>query len=246
MVEIVQLILHKITLTSDITSFFSGLSDLFFPRICLACEKNIQAQGHLFCISCSYKIPVTDQWKFPDNEFIQKFTGRINVMQGAALYRFVPGGMLQQVIHKLKYQDRPDIGLQLGHKAGHQIKLYWTLPDLIVPVPLHPSKQWKRGYNQAERLATGISEIIHAPVYAHALMKTTATKSQTSLHRLERMNNVGGSFVANTAYDLRGKHVLLVDDVLTTGATLESCAQIILQNTGAQLSLCTLAMGRIA
>lgn len=167
------------------------------------------------------------------------------VLQGAALYRFVPGGMLQQVIHKLKYQDRPDIGLHLGRQAGIRIKTYWKQPDCILPVPLHPKKLWKRGYNQAERLAMGIAETIEKPVYANGLIKSTATVSQTSLHRVERITNVGGSFIQNPSYDLRGKHVLLVDDVLTTGATLEACAEVLLKNTGCQVSMCTLAMGRV-
>ncbi|MDZ4707240.1 MAG: ComF family protein [Saprospiraceae bacterium] len=153
--------------------------------------------------------------------------------------------MLQQVIHKLKYQDRPDIGLHIGRKAGHQIKAHWKLPDCIIPVPLHPKKLWKRGYNQAERLAIGISEIIEVPVYARGLIKSVATSSQTSLHRQERITNVEGSFLQNPSYDLRGKHILLVDDVLTTGATLEACTQVILRNSGSRVSLCTLAMGRM-
>jgi len=153
--------------------------------------------------------------------------------------------MLQQVIHKLKYQDRPDIGLHLRRKAGHQIEKYWNRPDAIIPVPLHPKKLWKRGYNQAERLAAGISEIIGSPVYAKGLVKAKATASQTSLHRMERMNNVSGSFLQNPSYDLRDKHILLVDDVLTTGATLEACARVILNNSGSRVSMCTLAMGRL-
>lgn len=188
---------------------------------------------------------MTDQWKFSENEFSSKFTGRVLVQQGAALYRFVPGGMLQQVVHKLKYQDRPDIGVHFGRMAGLQIKANWKPPDCIIPVPLHPNKLWKRGYNQAERLASGISEVLGVPVYAKGLIKSTATPSQTSLHRLERVSNVGGSFIQNPSYDLRGKHVLLVDDVLTTGATLEACAEVVLKNTGSLVSMCTLAMGRI-
>lgn len=217
---------------------------MFFPRICLACDKNLQARGHLFCIHCSYTIAITDQWKKPENEFTEKFAGRLKLEQGAALYRFVPGGQLQQVIHKLKYQNRPDIGIHLGRTAGHQIHRYWPLPDLIVPVPLHPKKYWQRGYNQAEQIARGIGEITGIPVLPNALEKTGYTRSQTRLHRLERMQNMEKSFVQHPSAKMIGKHVLLVDDVLTTGATLEACALEILRNPGSRVSMCTLAMGR--
>ncbi|HNR07915.1 MAG TPA: ComF family protein [Saprospiraceae bacterium] len=217
---------------------------MFFPRICLACDKNLQARGHLFCIHCSYTIAITDQWKKPENEFTEKFAGRLKLEQGAALYRFVPGGQLQQVIHKLKYQNRPDIGIHLGRTAGHQIHRYWPLPDLIVPVPLHPKKYWQRGYNQAEQIARGIGEITGIPVLPNALEKTGYTRSQTRLHRLERMQNMEKSFVQHPSVKMIGKHVLLVDDVLTTGATLEACALEILRNPGSRVSMCTLAMGR--
>jgi ComF family protein len=217
---------------------------LFFPRICLACDKNLQARGHLFCIHCSYTLAITDQWKKPENEFTEKFAGRLKLEQGAALYRFVPGGQLQQVIHKLKYQNRPDVGIHLGRTAGHQIQRYWKLPDLIVPVPLHPKKYWQRGYNQAEKIARGIGEITGIPVLPNALEKAGYTQSQTRLHRLERMQNMEKSFVQKPSAEMIGKHVLLVDDVLTTGATLEACALEILRNPGSRISMCTLAMGR--
>lgn len=198
----------------------------------------------MFCIHCSYTIATTDQWKKADNEFTEKFVGRLTLEQGAALYRYVPGGQLQQVIHKLKYQNRPDIGNHLGRVAGHQILRYWQLPDYIVPVPLHPKKYWQRGYNQAEQIARGIGEITGIPVLPKALEKVVYTQSQTRLHRLERMQNMSSSFVQNESVRMNGKHVLLVDDVLTTGATLEACALEVLRNPGTRVSMCTLAMGK--
>jgi predicted amidophosphoribosyltransferase len=132
---------------------FKGVADnileLFFPHVCLACEEHRAIQDHLFCVRCAYEINPTDHWSFPQNEFTLKFVGRVPLAYGASLYKFYPGGLFQQVIHKLKYQSRPEIGVHLGRIAGKQLAKHWTKPDLIIPIPIHPKKLWKRGYNQA-------------------------------------------------------------------------------------------------
>ncbi len=222
-----------------------SLLDLFFPKVCLACEEQASMQDHLFCVQCAYEIPPTAHWSNLENEFTQKFIGRLAVLYGASLFRFTPGGRLQHLIHKLKYESRPEIGVHLGKIAANQMKSHWTIPDLIIPVPIHPKKLFIRGYNQAERIASGIGEVLQVPVLDKALIKKKMTGSQTQFHRMERMKNVENSFEVRYNKNLNGKHILLVDDVLTTGATLEACAIPLLASADIKLSLFTLAMGQM-
>ncbi len=221
------------------------LSDLVFPHVCLACEKDHAMHHHLFCIHCAYEITPLNHWYDDANDFTSKFYGRVDLRHGAALYKYTPGSKFQNVIHRLKYQGNSDIGIYLGKEAGEQIIKYWTPIDVIIPVPLHPEKLWARGYNQAERIAQGIREIIEKPILQNALIKTSNTVSQTQYHRSQRLQNVEGLFVSDRAVQIMNKHVLLVDDVLTTGATLEACAQAILQRHPVKISMLTLGMGSL-
>ena len=227
------------------TDFSSSLLDLFFPGICMACEEQQAIRNHLYCVHCTYEISATQHWDHRQNEFTQKFVGRIPIEQGASLYKFVPGGLFQKVIHKLKYQSRPEIGVHLGRIAGREMKKKWDLPDMIIPVPIHPQKLWTRGYNQAERIAYGISQELSVPVHQRSLAKVHMTKSQTGFHRMERMNNVEDAFKLMDHKNYSKKHILLVDDVLTTGATLEACAKPLVQIPNIRISMFTLAIGQL-
>ena len=200
------------------TDFSSSLLDLFFPGICMACEEQQAIRNHLYCVHCTYEISATQHWDHRQNEFTQKFVGRIPIEQGASLYKFVP---------------------------GREMKKKWDLPDMIIPVPIHPQKLWTRGYNQAERIAYGISQELSVPVHQRSLAKVHMTKSQTGFHRMERMNNVEDAFKLMDHKNYSKKHILLVDDVLTTGATLEACAKPLLQIPDIRISMFTLAIGQL-
>lgn len=168
---------------------------------------------------------MTDHFEIQDNDLVYRLTGRAEVEHGAALYNFIKSGRVQQAVHSLKYRDRPDIGVILGQQFGEQLMAseLFEIPDFIIPIPLHYKKQKKeRGYNQSEEFAKGISSIIRSKVNTSILIKHVEIDSQTRKGRADRFNNVLNSFKLIQPEKLEGKSVLLVDDVMTTGATIEA------------------------
>lgn len=231
-----------INLSNAKVNFLQSVSDLFYPDICCACERQNAMHHHVFCVQCQYEIATTDHWEKKENDFTRKFTGRVSLLQGASLFKFVDGGRFQHVVHKIKYENKPGLGTQLGRIAARRIKLHWEVPEVIVPVPMHDSKKWKRGYNQAEEIGRGMAEELSIPI-KNVLRKNNSTSSQTTFHRSERLKNMEGIFELIDSFHIKSRHVLLVDDVLTTGATLESCALALTKINNIKLSMFTLGMG---
>lgn len=221
----------------------SGLLDLFYPNLCLACSANLVDREEFLCVFCRHKLPLTNYHLLPENPFTERFWGRLPLKAGASLYHFTKGGRVQQLIHQLKYHHQPEVGYQLGLIHGRQIKdgPQFAGLDLIVPVPLHPRRQHQRGYNQSDHYARGLAEAIGIEWSARLLQKNAHTATQTRKSRLERFDNVGEVFHLPRPDALSGKHLLLVDDVITTGATLEACGQVLLRAEGVQLSMATIA-----
>ncbi|PSR12691.1 MAG: ComF family protein [Bacteroidetes bacterium] len=217
---------------------------LFYPRLCLGCGHNLPPAAELLCVTCQYQLPQTEQHLSAENAFTDIFLGRIKLETGAALYYFSKSGRVQHLIHQLKYEHKPEIGTQLGLQYGRQLKEqpHFQTIDAVVPVPLHPQKQHQRGYNQAAEFGKGIAEGLAIPLWPEALARDLYTSTQTKKSRLDRIENVLAAFTLNQPQLLAGKHLLLVDDVLTTGATLEACATRILEAPGAKVSMVTLAM----
>lgn len=179
-----------------------------------------------------------------ENEFTDRFWGRLPLETGAAMYYFHRKNPVQHALHRLKYQNQADIGVRIGRRFGQLLAQspHFSTVEALVPVPLHPKKERQRGYNQSAMLAAGMAESMHLPVLAHVLVRQRATETQTRKKRMERFSNVQEIFALRKPGRVEGKHLLLVDDVLTTGATLEACGQALLQAPGVRLSMATLAI----
>lgn len=200
-------------------------------------------QEEFICTRCLFHLPKTNFHKDPKNPIAMIFWGRVEIQNATAYYAFHKGSRFQKLIHKLKYQNQKEIGWVLGKHFGVELKTspnYETI-DLVIPVPLHPKKEKKRGYNQAEWIARGISEGMQKQLCPHNLYRAVHTSTQTRKSRFDRWKNVENIFRLKDPVELEHKHVLLVDDVITTGSTLEACAHAILEVEGTRVSVATLA-----
>ena len=225
---------------------FADLLSLFYPQVCHACGEKLLKKGleEVICLRCQYHLPKTGFHLLADNPVTQKFWGRVNVQHGTAMYYFTKEGRVQTLVHKLKYQDKPEVGIKLGQMTGTMLatsELYSDI-DLIVPVPLHPKKLRLRGYNQASMFAQGISETFGKPWTEEAVRRGVHTETQTRKNRFERFLNVEYAFLPGDTATFQNKHILLVDDVLTTGSTIESCANILLTIPGVRVSVACIAV----
>jgi len=224
---------------------FQDILDLVFPTLCIYCgEQGISCPKDLFCIYCENKLPVTDFHRFKRNELTDKFTGRIHLSFGYSMFRFSAGQPIQKIIHRIKYKGEPRLIYLLGKKYGNILKsqAVSTEFDIIVPVPLHRRKRRKRGFNQSAFFARGISDSLGIPVSLENLIRIRHLASQTLKSRAERILDLQDSFKVVDPSKLREKRLLLVDDVVTTGATLEACAMALSKTDGISLSIATLAM----
>lgn len=221
----------------------SDFFNLFYPNICPVCYNGIVKGEEVICTSCIYHLPRTRYWNLADNQVAKIFWGRANVENACSFFFFAKGSKYRKLLHQLKYTGRYDIGVKMGEEFGYELKksnLYSTV-DAIIPVPLHPQRFKERGYNQAEKIAEGLSKTMGIPVVADVLIRCQYTQTQTKKTREERVKNVSDAFTINNPEKVENKHILLVDDVVTTGATLEVCANTILSGTTSKVSIGTLA-----
>ncbi|OUJ76230.1 ComF family protein [Hymenobacter crusticola] len=228
--------------------FRTALSDfvgLIFPQVCLACEEPLARGEDYLCTLCRTQLPYTDYHKLPasENPLARRFWGKLPIRYALSYVRFLRRGRVQHLLHQLKYKGQRDIGLVLGRWYGAELAEQGIATDfdLIVPVPLHPRKLAKRGYNQSDTFAEGLALGMARPWSASALRRTEHTDSQTRKNRTERWKNVAEVFEVAEQLAIVGKHILVVDDVLTTGATLEACAAALLAAGAAEVSVATIA-----
>jgi len=224
-------------------SYLADFVSLFFPELCAACGDSLMANERLICTDCLYNLPFTNFHLHPDNIVAQQFWGKIKLEGAYALYYFVKGGKIQNLMHLFKYKGMHGIGNILGNIAGDQLaktKIFTTV-DVIVPVPLHKKRLLQRGYNQSTCFAEGLAPKLNAAVDDKNLVREIATETQTHKSRYARFENMHDVFRVKNPENLINKHVLLVDDIVTTGSTLEACGAALLKIEGLKLSIATIA-----
>ena len=193
----------------------------------------------ILCTHCILDLPKTNYHLQENNPIRQRLNNRLPVAFATAFLKFKKNGMVQHLLHELKYNNHPEIGVRLGKIFGHEL-LPVNAFDVVIPVPLHAARQRQRGYNQSAKFAEGLSEALSIPYLDNISLRNTRTATQTRKNRLERWENVREVFQITNAERVRGKHVLLVDDVFTTGATIEACGQHLVQS-GCLLSVACIA-----
>jgi ComF family protein len=221
-----------------------GLLHLIYPKLCVDCHKALVAQEEVLCIVCADKIPLTKDADRIDNETALRFAGRIRFKHAISYAYFSEGGLLQRLMHLLKYKKYRPIAVFLGRRLGYMLKnTSWIKDiDVIVPVPLHPTKVKKRGFNQSEIIAASMAEILKIPLDTQSLIRIKNTESQTNKSRAQRAENMKDVFGLSNSAQLKGKRVLLLDDILTTGATLESCITSLQKADGIEVSIVTIGL----
>ena len=221
--------------------------NLFFPNNCSACGNSLISQEEVICTSCLFKLPRTNFHFENENPIARIFWGRVNLEMATSFLFFNKGGNVQKLVHQLKYKGKKNVGHYLGKLFGNELcqSPLFTAVDLIVPVPLHPKKERLRGFNQSLVLAEGLSKSLQKPLSSDNLIRLVHTSTQTKKSRYSRWENVKDVFGIKVPEKFVGKHILLVDDVLTTGATTEACAQKILEIEGTKVYVVTLAYAQV-
>lgn len=230
-----------------LSSGIEGILSLFFPQQCAACHSSLLTGEKLICLHCQIQLPQTNLHQMRDNQLMELFAGRLPLTKATAFLYFTQTGMVQRLLHELKYKDNQALGVFLGNLFGQCLmENNWMEEiDAVVPVPLHRRKQHERGYNQTELLAGGLGEATGKPCLPRLVKRIKYTASQTKKSRLARWENVRDVFSIQEPPAPGMKHLLLIDDVLTTGATLEACGLAIMkQYPELQLSVATLAWAR--
>ncbi len=226
-------------------SIFEDVVNLFYPRLCAGCGNPLIKGESQVCLHCLYNLHRTNFHNQRDNVIEQIFWGRVLVRYATAYCFYHKESKLQQMIFKLKYHGQKEIGFVLGHEFGNELKnSVFNEIDVIVPIPLHFKKERKRGYNQAEWIAQGIGKAMDKPVNTKSVQRILETSTQTKKSKFERWKNVENIFKVVDPEAIRDKHILLVDDIITTGSTLEACIHTILEIEGTVVSVATIGAAK--
>lgn len=226
----------------EMPRILDDLLGLFYPELCVTCGERLISQEKYICMKCWFDLPVNNFHEDPENKIAQLFWGRVKIENAASFFNYRKGSKYQQLIHFIKYKGLKELGYEAGLKYGIVLadSESFRKVDIIVPVPLHPQKQRKRGYNQSEWIARGLAESMGKPLSAGNLYRKLHTSTQTRKNRFERWQNVEGIFGVKYPGEFSGKHILLVDDVVTTGSTLEASAFQLLKINNTRVSIATL------
>ncbi len=225
-------------------TLISNFLGLLYPNLCLICGENLNKSEHQICLGCITEIPRTNFHLLKDNPVEKRFWGKADILKATSFFYFTKGSPFQKLLHELKYRDNKEIGELMGKYAAVDLLSDETFcsADYIVPIPLHPKKFAKRGYNQSELICNGLSKILAKPVETKSLIRTQANATQTKKSVFERFENTAGVFDIKHKETFENKHILLVDDVLTTGSTIEAAIQALKKCEGIKVSIFTLAM----
>jgi ComF family protein len=230
-------------MTSFAKEILVDFISMLYPRYCFACKEGLVKGENMVCSNCMLEIPRTYFHLYNQNALFRRLNGRIPLQSAFAFFFFRKGGKVQHLLHALKYDRHPEIGEALGEVYGEELKKVELNQkfDCIVPVPLHPVRLRTRGYNQSEEFGRGLSKSLNIPLLSDALVRTVKTDSQTRKSKLNRWRNVTEVFQLQEPEQIYNKRVLLVDDVITTGATIEACAQELVTSSTTSVSIASIA-----
>jgi ComF family protein len=224
-------------------NWIESFTELFFPQLCVTCNRKLFSDETYVCIHCMQDFPKTGFHEVPENKVAQLFWGRTKVEYATSWLYFKKGSHYQKLVHYLKYKGFKELGAEMGYLFGHDLKdSVFAEVDMIMPVPLHRKKEKQRGYNQSEWIAKGMSDAMQKELSTGNLLRARFTQTQTRKTRFERWQNVEGIFEVINPEKISGKHILLVDDVVTTGSTLEAAVYTLLNSGAERVSISTLAM----
>ena len=224
-------------------SIVSDTIALLFPNLCNGCGAALYGGEKHLCAKCLFDLPYTDFHEFADNRVAKQLWGRVDISNAMAMLYFKKANRVQNILHQLKYRHKTELGVFMGLLLGERLKIscQFSSADFLVPVPLHLARQKKRGYNQSQLICKGASEILQIPVSVNNLVRILETTSQTKKSRYMRYENMQSVFLVSNPELFKNKHLILVDDVITTGATLEACAIQLLAVGAANVSIAALA-----
>jgi ComF family protein len=220
-----------------------GLLNLLYPNLCASCQEVLLKNENVICYNCMVDLPRSLHYQDMENPIAKLFWGKIKLEIALSAFTFVKKGKVQRLMHELKYKGNTKVGELMGIELGKEIDKAETKDkvDVVVPVPLHKKKLKQRGYNQSEFIAIGVAKVLECEMDTDLLQRMEHSESQTKKSKYERWENVGEAFTLTDANQYIGKHILLVDDVVTTGATLEACCKKLEEIEGVKLSVGTLA-----
>jgi ComF family protein len=216
---------------------------IIFPNLCINCHQTLVLNEKLLCLNCQLELPETQYHLMDENSIEKSLWGKIPFQRAFSFLYFNQEGITQKILHELKYKGNEDLAVLLGKIYGQRLKNSKAVEDIegIMAIPLHPIKLRKRGYNQSQAFANGLAEVLEIPDYSSLLFRKKNTATQTQKSRIERWNNVKSVFGVKNAETIQNKHILVVDDVITTGATIESCVREIIEKSNCKLSIASIA-----
>jgi ComF family protein len=225
---------------------FKSIINLFFPKVCSGCNSFLLTNENVICTICRHDIPLTNHHLIVNNDAFKKFYGRIPVLHASALFYFHKKGIVQQLIHNLKYKGHEEIGTILGEWYAEDLKTSELLKtvDQIIPVPLHRRKLKERGYNQVTAFGEALSTSLNLDYNNSILVRNIYSKTQSKKNLLGRTEGIETIFDVSFTEKDHNKHFLLIDDVITTGSTLEACSRALLKIPGARISIVCMAMAQ--